>query len=88
MTAVVPFHEFLAKSRAASCFSESLGESSGDSFAIDVETGFGCWDKGYELGAFGVVVKIVGGQIVGVYVHLGGPGKKMNISIVILPDGF
>ena len=29
---VVPFHELLAKAWAASCFSESLGESPCDSF--------------------------------------------------------
>ena len=47
---VVPFHEFLAKSRAASCFSESLGESSCDSFTVDSEAGFGCWDEWYKFG--------------------------------------
>ena len=38
---VVPFHEFLAKSRAASYFSDSLGESLCDSFTVDSEAGFG-----------------------------------------------
>ena len=39
---VVPwFHEFLAKSWAASCFLESLGESSFDSFIVASEAGFG-----------------------------------------------
>ena len=43
---VVPFHELLAKSWAASCFSESMGESSCDSFIIDSEAGFGAGMKG------------------------------------------
>ena len=42
---VVPFHEFLAKSWAASCFLESLGESSWDSFTLDSEAGFGGWNE-------------------------------------------
>ena len=49
---VVPFHESLAKSRAASCSSESLGESSCDSFTVDSEAGFGGWNEGDEFGWF------------------------------------
>ena len=48
---VVPFHEFLAQSsRTASCFSESLGESSCDSFTIDSEAGFGGWNEQDDFG--------------------------------------
>ena len=50
---VVPFHEFLAKSRAASCFSESLGESLCDSFTVDREAGFlGCWNERDKFGRY------------------------------------
>ena len=44
---VVPFHEFLAKLRAASCVSESVGESPCDSFSplivrLAFEAGINC----------------------------------------------
>ena len=49
---VVPFHELLAKLRAASCVSETLGKSSCDSFPVDRETGFGGWNERYKFGWF------------------------------------
>ena len=49
---VAPFHEFLAKLQAASCFSESLGESSCDSFTVDSEAGFGGWNEWDNFGWF------------------------------------
>ena len=49
---VVPFHEFLAKSWAASCFSESLGDSSCDCFNVDSEAGFGGWNERDDFGWF------------------------------------
>ena len=49
---VVPFHEFLAKSQATSCFSESLGKSPCDSFTVDSEAGFGCWNERDNFGWF------------------------------------
>ena len=78
------FHEFLAKSRTASCFSEWLGELSCDSFPDDRETGFGGWNEGYNFGWFCVVVEVVGGECVDVYAHLSCPWKKMNICNVVL----
>ena len=48
----VPFHEFLAKSRTASCISESLGESSCDSFPLDCETGFIGWNERHTFAWF------------------------------------
>ena len=50
---VVPFHEFLAKLWAASCYSESLmGESPGDGFTVNSEAGFGGWNERDDFGWF------------------------------------
>ena len=49
---VIPFHEFLAKSWAASCVSESLGKLPCDSFTVNCETGFGGWNEQYKIGWF------------------------------------
>ena len=71
---VVPFHEFVAKAWAASCFSESLGESLCDSFTVDSEAaGFGGWNERDDFGWFRVVVEVVSGKGVDVYVHLSRP---------------
>ena len=49
---VVPFHELRARSWAASCFSEPLGELSCDRFTVDNEVGFGGWNEGDYSGCF------------------------------------
>ena len=49
---VVPFYKFLAKSWAASCFLESLGESSCDSLTVDSEADFGGWNERDDFGWF------------------------------------
>ena len=49
---VIPFHELLVKSWAASCFSEPFGESACDNFTIDSEAGFGGGNERDDYGGF------------------------------------
>ena len=73
---VVPVHELLAKSRAASCLSESLGEAPCDSFTVDSEAGLGGgrdeWD---DFGVCCIVIKVIYGKsvILGMYIRLSCP---------------
>ena len=49
---VVPFHELLAKSWAASGLSYWLGESVCDTFTVNSEAGFGGWNERDDFGGF------------------------------------
>jgi hypothetical protein len=65
--------------RAAGGLSETVGEPSSDSFAVDSETRLGCWNKGDICLWVGVIVEVVGRQLIGVL-----PRKLVDVDVVVV----
>jgi hypothetical protein len=82
---VVPRHELLACSGAASCLSQSFCTSSSDGFTVDCEAGLRCWNEWHNFERICMDIRTVSCQDnVGVDIHLCLPWKQVCFGVIIL----